>query len=187
MTWYQSPGYLQVPGKQNTLSSINVDGTNSKVLKSVDAAQSYFSNLKLYKPGQLYFGVYSSTNTNTTYYKLDTSGNITQSNTITGDSINQTYPTDLVSPSGSQTFWSEQRDGKNTLLVGDYSGNNGKQVATLSDYSPYGWYTDKYLLVSKDSSELYIMPVAGGTPLKITDYYKPSINYQGYGGGYGGL
>lgn len=187
MTWYQSPGYLQVPGKQNTLLSINVDGTNSKVLKSVDAAQFYFSNLKLYKPGQLYFGVYSSTNTNTTYYKLDASGNITQSTTITGDSLNQTYPTDLVSPSGSQTFWSEQRDGKNTLLVGDDSGNNGKQVATLSDYSPYGWYSDKYLLVSKNGSELYIMPVAGGAPLKITDYYKPAINYQGYGGGYGGL
>jgi hypothetical protein len=31
------------------------------------------------------------------------------------------------------------------------------------------------------------MPTAGGTPYKITDYYKPAINYQGYGGGYGGL
>ena len=31
----------------------------------------------------------------------------------------------------------------------------------------YGWYSDDYLLVSKGASELYIMPVTGGQPLKV--------------------
>jgi len=52
------------------------------------------------------------------------------------------------------------------------------------------WFTDKYLLVSKDNSELYILPVAGLTgdtlPYKISDYYRPDISYNGYGRGYGG-
>jgi hypothetical protein len=93
----------------------------------------------------------------------------------------------LLSPSSNQTFWTDQRDGKNTLFVGDNDAKNQKTIASLSGYNIYGWFTDNYLLVSKNSSELYVMPVAGGTPLKITDYYKPAINYQGYGGGYGGL
>jgi hypothetical protein len=97
------------------------------------------------------------------------------------------YPTYLLSPSSNQTFWTDQRDGKNTLFVGDNDAKNQKTIASLSGYNIYGWFTDNYLLVSKSSSELYVMPVAGGTPLKITDYYKPAINYQGYGGGYGGL
>jgi hypothetical protein len=186
-TWYQYPGYLQVSGQKNTLVSINTDGTGKKELKSVDAGQYYFSNLKLYQPGKLYFGVYGNNGSNATYYQMDVAGNITQSNTITSNSINNNYPTYLVSPSGNQTFWSEQRDGKNTLFVGDYYGSNGKQIASLSDYSPYGWFTDSYLLVQKSGSELYIMPASGGTPLKISDYYKPPQNFNGYGGGYGGL
>jgi hypothetical protein len=98
------------------------------------------------------------------------------------------YPTYLESPSGDSTFWAEARDGKNTLFVGDPSGQDGKQIATLSDYFTYGWFSDNYLLVSKNSSELYIMPKAGSKdPVKISDYHKPSATFYGYGGGYGGL
>src|SRR5437016_2106406 len=55
-----------------------------------------------------------------------------------------------------------------------------KTIANLSDYHPYGWYGDKYLLVTKNSTELYIMDVkglptgqAGGAPVEITDF-QPS-------------
>jgi hypothetical protein len=58
----------------------------------------------------------------------------------------------------------------------------------LSDYDTYGWYSDNYLLVSKNSSELYVMDKAGKqTALKISDYHKPAQVFTGYGGGYGGL
>jgi hypothetical protein len=94
----------------------------------------------------------------------------------------------LLSPSGKNTFWSEPRDGKNTLFIGDEDGQGGNQVATLSDYNTYGWYTDDYLLVSKNSSELYIMDKNGKqAPIKISDYHKPAQTFNSYGGGYGGL
>jgi hypothetical protein len=99
----------------------------------------------------------------------------------------QNRKTYLLSPSGDNTFWVEPRDGKNTLFVGDENGDNGKQIASLSDYSNYGWFTDDYLLASKNSSELYIMSKSGAGAVKITDYHKPAVSFPGYGGGYGGL
>jgi len=97
----------------------------------------------------------------------------------------------LASPSGNSTFWSEPRDGKNSLFVGDQAGSNAKQIASLSDYQTYGWYSEDYLLASKNGSELYIFGSEGikkeSAALKITDYHKPVLNYPGYGGGYGGL
>jgi|GEM_PF-5478260 len=106
----------------------------------------------------------------------------------TYNQVSQTYPTYLTSLSDNQTFWSDQHDGKNTLFVGDDEGKDGKQIASLSEYVPYGWYSDAYLLVSKNSSELYIMATDGSTPpQKISDYYRPPITYRGYGGGYGGI
>lgn len=101
------------------------------------------------------------------------------------------YSTYLASPSDNSTFWSESRDGKNSLFVGDAVGGNAKQTATLSDYQTYGWYSDDYLLASKNGSELYIFTSDGikkdSDALKITDYHKPLLSYPGYGGGYGGL
>lgn len=96
------------------------------------------------------------------------------------------YNTYLASPSGNSTFWSESRDGKNSLFTGDAIGGNAKQIATLSDYQTYGWYGEDYLMVSKNGSELYILAGDGikkdSDALKITDYHKPVASYPGYGG-----
>jgi hypothetical protein len=186
-TWYRYPGYVGVSGQQNILVSIKPDGTGGKVLKTVDAGQYYVSSLKISNPNQMYFAVFDTNTSNPNYYRLDGNGNITQSNTITSGVVNQAYPTYLISPSGKFTFWSEARDGKNTLFTGDYTGGSGATIATLSDYASYGWYSDDYLLVQKSNSELYIMSVTGGTPLKVSDYFKPNVYLYGYGGGYGGL
>jgi hypothetical protein len=187
VTWYVYPGNLAVAGQQDTLMSVKPDGTGSKTLKSVDASQYYISNLNAANPVQAYFGVYSSTSSAANYYRLDSNGSVTQSSTITSDSVSKGYPTYLLSPSGNATFWGEQRDGKNTLFTGDANGSSATQIATLSDYTAYGWYTDSYLLVQKGGSELYIMPPSGGTPLKISDYYKPQYGLYGFDGSYGGL
>lgn len=183
-TWYKYPSDVVVSGQINTMVSLKPDGSGSKTLKSVDAGTSYIDSVNVASPGQLYFAVYSST---TNYYRLDTNGNITQSSTITSSTVSQNYPTYLQSPSGVSTFWTSVRDGKNTLFVGDANGNNSNTVASASDFAPYGWFTDNYLLVQKDKSELYIMPATGGTPLKISDYFKPDYAIYGYGGGYGGF
>lgn len=192
-----SPGGTNVlNGDEAELDAINADGSNYHTLKSFPQGSSsgYFFGYEsinvssvLYEPNELYIDVNGSYGASDTFYEYNGS-NVSPTTDITSNTFyGQGYPTYLLSPSGNNTFWAEPRDGQNTLFTGDQNGDNQKQIASLSAYSPYGWYTDNYLLVSRNSSELYIMPATGGTPLKITDYYKPPINYNGYGGGYGGL
>lgn len=92
----------------------------------------------------------------------------------------------FISPSATRVYWLEARDGKSAIFVGDKDAENKKQVALLGGYAGFGWYTDEYLLVSKDESELYIMPTAGlgggVQPQKVTDYFQG----RGYSGGHGG-
>jgi hypothetical protein len=178
--------------KQAGIYSISATGSNAQTLKTFGYAsgQNTFATSVPYKADQVYYQV-TEKGTNG-FYAYD-NGKVTARSDIS-DEFNEYYNqgavTYLQSPAGNQTFWSESRDGKNTLFVGDENGNNGKQIATLSDYKTYGWYTDDYLLVSKNSSELYIMPKSPDKdtlPIKITDYHKPIQNFNGYGGGYGGL
>ena len=168
--------------------SISASGSNAQTLKTFGYAsgQTTFINSIPYEANSIY---YSVTEKDSNTYWAYSSGKLVSKNNI-ADKFNEYYQsptTYLLSPSGDNTFWTEPRDGKNTLFIGDDNGDNGKQIASLSDYSTYGWYTDNYLLVSKNSSELYIMPKAAGSAVKITDYHKPAVSFPGYGGGYGGL
>jgi len=189
--WYKYPGYLQNPGKQNILYSINADGTGKKSLAILDANTTYVGNIIPYEPDELVVQI-SSINGDTpaTYYAYGTDGGYNKTNAPSQDVLFGNYPTFLASPSDKQVFWAEQRDGKNLLQIGDNHAEKPVQIASASDYNTYGWYTDRYLLVSKNSSELYILPAAplasGQSPLKISNYYKPAVNFNGYGGGYGG-
>lgn len=192
--WFASYNYSdmqQLLNDQATLSSVNNDGTGQKVLKSfsldpgTQSTQIYVT-AQPYTPTDFYLEFY--TGNGETFYEYAAGQVKAAPSSLNATTFYQTsYPTYLESPSGNQTFWAEPRDGKNTLFVGAADGTGGKQIATLSDYNPYGWYTDNYLLVQKNGSELYIMSVSGGTPLKLSDYYKPAQNFYGYGGGYGGL
>jgi hypothetical protein len=178
---------------QNAIISANTDGSSKTTLKSLSIAPNvtYTSILAVAsRPGSLDILTNSGGGQDIFYTYNSGNNTVTQTNTLSDATFSQEQQaqvTYLVSPSGNATFWAEQRDGKNTLFVGDYAGNNSNQIASLSDYTTYGWYTDNYLLVEKGGSELYVMPVSGGTAYKISDYYKPPINYYGYGGGYGGL
>lgn len=176
----------QLSSKQATLSVVNVAGGSKTAIKSFSVSSdcqvsSVFLSTELYQPDSLY--IQDECGNSYKYYN----GQVSTDSNSSGNEFQQPYPTYLLSPSGNQTFWSEPRDGKNALFVGDQNGNNGKQITGLSDYTSYGWYTDNYLLVEKNGSELYIMPANGSSALKISDYYKPPQNFNGYGGGYGGL
>lgn len=101
------------------------------------------------------------------------------------------YPYYSVSPSSNKTFWSDYRDGKNNLFVGDGNGGNGKEIGRADEYTVYGWFTDDYILLTKKGSEMLIMPAGGleggvEKALKISDYYKPNYSANGFGYGYGG-
>ncbi|HKR82386.1 MAG TPA: hypothetical protein VJR27_05320 [Candidatus Saccharimonadales bacterium] len=174
-------------GQQAALLSVHDDGSAKKTIKGFPVPSGSYSTylqVRPYGAGGLY--VEDTTTPEATFYEYE-DGQLKQTTEVNQQSFYGAYPTYLLSPSGKQTFWSESRDGKNTLFVGNQDGQNGKQVATLSEYNTYGWYTDDYLLVSKNGSELAILPAGGGQPIKVSDYYKPDVNFRGYGGGYGGL
>ncbi len=189
--WYSYTlgGSYDLSSKNDTVRGVQPGGQNKKDYQAWPASGLGYIQAALYQPQVIYYAVYTNSDNKTSYYSF--TNQAVSPATIDQTSFSQPYPTYLISPSGAQTFWTELRDGKNTLFTGDKNAQGGHQLATLSDYSPYGWFTDGYLLVSKNSSELYIIPASGLStnqpPLKVTDYYKPATNYNGYGYGYGGL
>ena len=174
--------------KQAKIISIQADGSKKATLKSSGVPSGTTTSLISFE-GRVYEanGIYFKYSLDDSFYKYE-NGQLTSTADVSVNTFySEHYPTFLLSPSGNQTFWSEPRDGKNTLFVGDQSGEHGKQTASLSELTPYGWYSDNYLLVSKNGSELYILGAAGGQTLKVSDYHKPALNFNGYGGGYGGF
>lgn len=190
--WSSNDGSgAQLKGKSSSLISVKPDGTAKTDIKDFsvpdNTAYSYYVNIALFEPYGAYLQVPGSNGGTNTYYKYE-GGSVTATSDVNDGNFGQNIPTYLLSPSGNQTIWADQRDGKNALFVGSNNGKSAKQIATLSEYKPYGWYTENYILLSKNGSELYIMPAdASNDPVKVTDYYKPPLNFNGYGGGYGGF
>jgi len=187
-TYYDSP--TLIGNQQAKIISVKPDGTAKTTLKSVgvpdgESLSSLSFDSISHKADAIYFRIYDGANS---FYEFE-DGKISENKSLDDDKFyNSDYLTYIVSPDGKQSFWSERRDGKNMFFVGDIRGENSKQVATLNEYNPYGWYTDDYLLVSKGGSELYIMSVSGSkTPYKVSDYHKPNYDFRGYGYGYGGF
>lgn len=187
INWNYSGWGQSLEGKNIAIRSVSVNGQNKKDLKTLPAHQHYMYDAKLYAPGELYY-MYTTSGKLNTYDFLEYENGVVKP--VEGDFdnfANKPYPTFLESPDKKRTFWSEQRDGKETFFVGNAAGEDAKQVASLPEHFVYGWYTDGYLLVSKKGSELFIMPVDGSKQSKIADYHKPNYSFRGYGGGYGGL
>jgi hypothetical protein len=182
--WYGDS--VLVSSKHTTINSVQPNGQQKRVAKDLGTISGGIA-AKLYKPQELFFQLNDYTTSKTTFYEFE-DGQVKDAN-IKADDFNKFYPTFLVSPSGKSTFWYEPRDGKNTLFVGDSQASNGKEIATLSEFTPYGWYGEDYLLVSKGGSELFIISRnnPSAPPLKITDYHKPQLSFTGYGYGYGGF
>jgi len=174
-----------IKNSSSGIYSVKIDGSDHKDLKTFADSYSYVNGVA---DGTNKILFNASNYPDNSYYIYE-DGKLTAKSDIADEfaKYQQNPITYLISPSGGNTFWTEARDGKNALLIGDDNGANGKQIATLSELRQYGWYTDKYLLVSKKDSELHIMGREGGAPLKVTDYHKPDTIFYGYGGGYGGF
>ena len=180
----------RLSSERSAIMLASSDGSNKSTVESYAVDGVAGINARLYKPEEVYFQFYNPKDDKTTYLEYE-DGRLQTAPGDTEDEFGEAYPTYLLSPSGKQTFWAESRDGKNTIFVGDDEGDNEKQLASASKYTPYGWMTDKFLLLQKDDSELYITTPdqlkSGAKPVKISDYHKPNFNYAGYGYGYGGL
>lgn len=186
-------GYNLLGGRQASLNSINADGTGKATIKSFSMASdaTQVGNISLETrpydgPESLLIRFYNGSSTQ--YFEYENGKVATASDISDNNFFSSNYPTFLLSPSGNSYFWSEYADGKNNLKIGDGSEQHTKSIASESEFSPYGWFTDNYLLAQKSGSELYIMtPTNTDKPLKVSNYYKPQYSYRGYGGGYGGL
>lgn len=185
--WNQNYSNPTVSDKKSAIMSSNPDGTQKQRVKEF-AMQHYMSiDAKLYEPQAIYFKVNIDSAPESTYYEYEDNSVKGVSNTDQ-KFYNTAYPTYLVSPTAQKTFWSESRDGKNSLFVGDKDGKDTTTLASQSEYTAYGWYGDKYVLLSKSDSELYIAAADKPfeQPLKITNFHKPAVRFPGYGYGYGG-
>ena len=179
---------------QTEITSISASGDNQRTLKAYSAKKISNIEAKLYTPQEIHFRVWDNN-----YKRLE---NVM---TVNGaivpvppaqQKFDQDYPTFLISPNGKRAFWSEPRDGKNVLFVGDDNATAGtkEQLTNLAAHAAYGWVTDDYVLLQKDGSELYITTLDqlknnkdSQSAVKISDYHKAATNFAGYGYGYGGL
>ncbi len=161
--------------KKNTVSTISADGQDHKLAATYPAEDGLQYNQ--HSPKAIYIWQQQADASTEKYFDYEIGSLAPKSIKLTNDQFYDAYPTYIASPSGQKTFWSESRDGKNSLFVGDQNGENAATIATLSEFNPNNWYTNNYLLVSKHDSELYIMDAAGGKPIKITDYES---SYSGY-------
>ncbi len=182
--WNVSENSVDLSGKTDTIRGVQISTATKKDYQTFSAVGVSYIQSAMYKPQNVYYSVYNYGNSGTTYYSFDgvTAASITSINQAT---FNKSYPTYIVSPSGNQLFWSELRDGKNHLYVGNQNAGSAKELTGLGDYKPYGWFGDNFLLVSSiNSSELSILPVTGtagtGKILKVSDFYKSYQYYNGY-------
>ena len=194
-SWYADySDSASLEDNQLGIFSINVSGGTRSTHKAFSYAASESTYLQSfpYRPDQIYYQIVEKSGE--PKFFVYANGQVSEKAELKKDFDNYLssgYNAYLISPSANATFWSESRDGKNSLFIGDGVGAVSKQIATLSDYQTYGWYSEDYLLVSKNGSELYILASDGikkdSDASKITDYHKPALSYPAYGGGYGGL
>jgi hypothetical protein len=177
----------------NGIYTIKPDGSQKKAILEAQIKDKDIEGWSAftYKPGEIYYQTNEPYCTNTQQpiksYEYELGGDIKIIEESEFNKGRDNYVSFVVSPNGKETFWSESRDGKNVFFLGDLDLENKKEITRQEEHDVYGWYNQEYLLVSKKSSELFIMPRNGGELTKVTDYHKPSYDYRGYGYGYGGL
>lgn len=188
--WYTHGSGVDLSGKTDTIRGIMLSTQTKKDYQTIAATGLQYILSVLYQPQGIYYAFYTSANgvTSPTYYAFD--GQTATVNTSLDQSVfNRSYSSYILSPTGNKLLWAELRNSKNGLYVGDQNAAGAKLLDGAGDYLPYGWFSDNYLVVSKNGNELYIMPATGlasasQPPVKISDYYRSVQSYSGYS--YGG-
>ena len=185
--WTASGGY-DISSKNVTVRSIQTNGQNKTDLQTFP--ESGFTSLKSvqHAPGAIYYEL-TTTGNPPTFYEY-TGGNFATNTNLDQPTFDKTYPTFLFSPSGTQTFWEDQSQSDH-LFTGDNTAQHQKQIGSLNGYTPFGWYGENYVLVTRSGQALYIFspsdPGSVRKPLRVSDIYHPTTVYTGYEFGYGGL
>ncbi len=165
--------------KDAGIFTINPDGTGKRTIKTFGSKLAYL-NMEQVKPNELYVLEGHSG----TYYTLI--GTTLAPTALKQNEFYDSHTTYYRSPDNTKTLWSENRDGRAVVFIGNAAGDEAKEIAKLEDdqFDIYGWFSQDYVLYSKNASQLFIGGVNGSDPIKITDYHKPDYGYYGYGGAY---
>ncbi len=151
-TWGTN-GY-SAPQGQATIRVVNVDGTGAQTLKTFDATQRSSADQRPFAPNLVVIKV-SLNGGSSAYYQYD--GSSLKASAVNDAQYYSQIPTYYASLDGTHTAWSEVRNGKNTILVGDANANNPQVIADQVDNVMYSWYGNDYLLLTKNN-ELDIVP-----------------------------
>lgn len=196
LKWWSFGQYAQKVGDEKALiMTVNPSSRLKKTIHTFNQQDNGMAlSYRLYKPQELYIALVRNYDYERPEFYEYEDGRVSPATNITKVQYDSRYPTYLISPTGKKSLWSEERDGKNIIFIGDRNGDNQKQIAVTPEYKPYGWYgdDDRYVLLSKGSSQLYIaspdeLANEAYQPLKVTDYHRPATQYLGYGYGYGGV
>ena len=183
MQWF-SAGGADIAAKTDSIRGVQSNGQNKKDYQTIPAAGLGYIQAAVASPSNVYYSVFNYADSKTTFYEFEDTA-VKATTSVNQSSFNKIYPSFVPSPSGKRTLWSERRDGKNVVLVGDGNAANPQTLTTLAGYTAYGWYSEDYILVVKGDNQIYISSSNGsGTPLKVADYFKPpqSLTPTGYGG-----
>jgi hypothetical protein len=173
---YGHNGTLKEDGSNANNDLVYVDeNNNKKVIKSYDPAQVLGISLVAMGPNDVYIGL-AGPDASSNKVARYSQNHLRDTTALSyNDLFTNNYPIKILSPNGKQVVWSETRDGKNTILISGTDDPDGKEVISQDEYSAYGWFTDDYILLSKDNSELYAAPAVADSntkPVKISDYHR---------------
>lgn len=186
LAWQHSSNPANLGDKTDDITTVKPNGQDKKVIWSYEAKKYAYANSRQVTPQEVYYQLFTLDSGKYEYFKYQ-NNKVEQVTGYNEQQFTADYKVDILSPSGNYTLWSVRRDGKLTLQVGDGRAQNAKTIATDGKLVPFGWYSDDYLLLSQNGSELFILPrdnVNNVAPLKVTDYHK--ANFAAYGSGYGG-
>lgn len=173
--------------QKGELVSVMSDGQNMRTIRSYGKGKN--SDLNWFNPTEIRFYIRDTINTDDEkLYSYTGDGKVTEIEGI-ASGIFDNENRYIVSPDGQKTAWAETRDGKSVIFVGSISGANPKQAAMFDDsFTVHGWFSNDYLILSKDDSSLYMMPAGGSIEsesqiLKVSDYFREDFMSEiGYGG-----
>ena len=169
----QSDNDADFTGKQETLSAISAGGQNHKVVASADAATKAMDFAP--SASNAIYILITTTGTGSEEFLDYQIGTQPQPAEITSEDFYKNYPVYISSPDGKKTLWMEIRDGKTAIMVGNVNGANGKVAVSGDEYSSFGWFTNRYLLLSKDGSELAITGLENDPVQTITSYQADTV------------
>lgn len=171
--WYYPQALPSETPRKASFMVVKDGETKANSLKDINQTASASCDTIATKPNLVYFNMmYQNEGNETKAYKFELGKSVEETSLSIGELYNNTI-TYLSSPQGTQTFWTETRDGKKVSFIGNSNGENAKQVGQ-ADYTAYGWFGDGYVLYSKGGSELFV--AEAGAKLdgshKVTDYFS---------------